>query len=251
VTQQLRLLSYNIRFGGQNRGRKIAEVVAAVAPDIVVFQEAYTPAVIEQIAADSGMTVVGARRAHSIAFASKIEIADYCWHYPRGSTHSFLEIVLADNHSRIFGLHLKPRFSKWSEAKRAREIRSLLEGIKQHQEGFHALVGDFNTLAPGERFNLPKMPLWIRALIWISGRDIKREAVQTLLDAGYIDAFRHLYPNDIGHTFPVWDTHVRLDYVFLPSRYSDKLKSIEIIKKPEIVKTASDHFPLLAEIQIP
>ena len=88
-------------------------------------------------------------------------------------------------------------------------------------------------------------------MIWISGRDIKREAVQTLLDAGYIDGFRYLYPDDIGHTFPVWDTHVRLDYVFLPARNGDSLKSIEIIKQPEIAKTASDHFPLLAEIQIP
>lgn len=248
---QLRLLSYNIRFGGQNRGGKIAEVVRSVAPDIVVFQEAYRPDVIEQVAADCGMTVTGARRAHSIAFAAKFEVADYRWHYPPGSTHSFLEIVLPDNHSRIFGLHLKPRFSKWSESKRAREIRSLLNGIKQYEDGFHALVGDFNTLAPGERFDLPKMPLWIRALIWISGRDIKREAVQTLLDAGYIDGFRRLYPNEIGHTFPVWNPHVRLDYVFLAARYQDCLKSIEIVKQPEIVKTASDHFPLLAEIQIP
>ena len=247
----LKLLSYNIRFGGQNRGGKIAEVVKFVSPDIVIFQEAYTPRVIEQVAAENNMKIWASREAHSIAFASKIEIANYQWHYPPGSTHSFLEIVLADNHTRIFGLHLKPRFSKWSEAQRAREIRALLDGIKHYEEGFHILVGDFNTLAPGERFNLPKMPLWIRALIWISGRDIKRESVQILLDAGYVDGFRYLYPNDIGHTFPVWDTHVRLDYVFLPARYKENLKLIEIVKQPEIVKTASDHFPLLAEIQIP
>lgn len=247
----LKLLSYNIRFGGQNRGAKIAEVVKHAAPDIVVFQEAYTPRVIEQVANEAEMKVWGGREAHSIAFASRLDVADYKWHYPAGSTHSFLEIVLADNHSRIFGLHLKPRFSRWSEAKRVREIRALLEGIKQHQEGFHILAGDFNTLAPGERFNLPKMPLWIRALIWISGRDIKRETVQTLLDAGYVDGFRYLYPEDIGHTFPVWDTHVRLDYFFTPKRYIERLKSIEIVKQPPVVTSASDHFPLLAQVEMP
>jgi exodeoxyribonuclease III len=246
----LKLLSYNIRFGGQDRGKKIAEVIAAVAPDIVVFQEAYTPRVIEQVAADANLKIWGGREAHSIAFASRIEIADYKWHYPAGSTHSFLEIVLGDKHSRVFGLHLKPRFSKWSERQRNREIRSLLEAIKHYQEGFHVLVGDFNTLAPGERFQLHKMPYWIRALIWLSGRDIKRETVQTLLDSGYVDCFRHLYPNDIGHTFPVWNTHVRLDYAFLPKRYIERLKSVEIIKHPPIVTTASDHFPLLVEIEM-
>lgn len=246
----LKLLSYNIRFGGQNRAKKIAEVINFVSPDIVVFQEAYTPGGVEQIAADCGLKTWGGRKAHSIAFASRVEVANFQWHHPPGSTHSFLEIVLADNQTRIFGLHLKPRFSKWSEAKRAQEIRALLSAIKKHQAGFHVLVGDFNTLAPGERFNLPKMPIWIRVLIWASGRDIKRETVQTLLDADYIDAFRHLFPNDIGYTFPVYNPHVRLDYLFLPARYADRLKSIEIIKQPFVVQTASDHYPLLASLEI-
>ena len=246
----LKLLSYNIRFGGQNRGKKIAEVINFVAPDIVVFQEAYTPGVIEQIANDCGMKTLGAREAHSIAFVAKSEVANFQWHRPLGSTHSFLEIVLGDHQTRIFGLHLKPRFSKWSERKRAHEIRALLDGIKEHQSGFHILVGDFNTLAPGERFNLQKMPIWIRVLIWASGRDIKRETVQTLLDAGYVDGFRRLFPSDIGHTFPVYNPHVRLDYVFLPNLYAERLKSIEIIKQPPIVQTASDHYPLLASLEI-
>ena len=243
----LKLLSYNIRFGGQKRGQKIAEVINSIEPDLVVFQEAYNPALIEQVAVDCNLKNWGARPGNSIAFASKIEISDYLWHHPLGSTHSFLEIVLGDSHTRIFGLHLKPRFSKWSERQRAREIRALLYGIKDHQEGFHILVGDFNTLAPGERFNLPKMPLWIRALIWISGRDIKRETVQHLLDAGYADGFRHLFPNEIGYTFPTWDPHVRLDYVFVPATFISRLKTIEIIKSPPVAKIASDHYPLLAE----
>jgi exodeoxyribonuclease-3 len=245
----LKILSYNIRFGGQKRGKKIAEVINSIAPDLVVFQEAYNPLLIEQVALECNLKTWGAREAHSIAFASKIEIADYLWHHPVGSTHSFLEIVLGDNHARVFGLHLKPRFSKWSERQRAREIRALLDGIKQHQEGFHLIVGDFNTLAPGERFNLPKMPLWIRALIWMSGRDIKRETVQVMLDAGYIDGFRHLYPNQIGYTFPTWDPHVRLDYFFLPESFANHLNTMKIIQSPPIVNTASDHFPLLAQFE--
>ncbi|HZH34007.1 MAG TPA: endonuclease/exonuclease/phosphatase family protein [Pyrinomonadaceae bacterium] len=245
----LKLLSYNIRFGGKGRESKIAEVINAVKPDIVVFQEAYSPLVIERISAETEMPIFGARQAHSVAFISRVPVENHQWHHPAGSLHSFLEIQLAGSESRIFGLHLKPRFSKWSEAKRAREIRALLNGIKEHQHGFHLIVGDFNTLAPGERFQLKKMPRWIRALIWISGRDIKRETIQIMLDSGYIDSFRHLYPEVIGHTFPVWEPHVRLDYVFLPARYTEQLDSVEIIKQPAIVTTASDHFPLLANVQ--
>ena len=96
-------------------------------------------------------------RNHSIGYLSRNEIAYHEWHYPAGAKHSFLEIVPAGVELRIFGLHLSARFSKWDERRRAREIRSLLEGIKRHQDGFHILMGDFNTLAPGEVLEIHRM----------------------------------------------------------------------------------------------
>ena len=39
----VRLLSYNIRFGGRRRESELAEVIRAAAPDIVVFREAIDP----------------------------------------------------------------------------------------------------------------------------------------------------------------------------------------------------------------
>lgn len=248
----LKLLTYNIRFGGRERKREIAEVIRAAAPDIVVFQEGSEPDVIEFLGRECEMPFRAAREKYSVGFISRVPVRRYEWHNPAPAHHSFLEIELdaPDGEMRIFGLHLKARFSKWSERARHREIRALLESIQRHQHGFHAIVGDFNTLAPNEVFNLPLMPLWIRALIWISGRDIRRDTIQTMLDAGYLDGFRHLYPADKGYTFPVWQPHVRLDYIFLPVRYGDRLKSCRVLKEPEVVTRASDHFPLLCEIEI-
>ena len=40
----LKLLSYNIRFGGRSRAPLIAGVIRRTEPDIVVFQEATDPA---------------------------------------------------------------------------------------------------------------------------------------------------------------------------------------------------------------
>ena len=42
----MKLLSYNIRFGGRGREPLLAAVVRAVAPDLVVFQEATDPRVV-------------------------------------------------------------------------------------------------------------------------------------------------------------------------------------------------------------
>ncbi|HEV3470908.1 MAG TPA: endonuclease/exonuclease/phosphatase family protein [Pyrinomonadaceae bacterium] len=244
----LRLLSYNIRFGGRGREARIAEVIRAVAPDLVVFQEATDPRVVARVAGLAGMPHWAARPAHSTGYVSRLAPAGHEWHHPAGARHAFLEVVL-EGGARVFGLHLSARFSKWSERQRAREIGALLEGIRQHQEGFHVLVGDFNTLAPGEVLETRRMPAWIQALIWVSGRDIRRETIERLLGAGYADGFRRLHPEDRGHTFPTWDPHVRLDYVFLPERFADRLRACEVVTLAE-ARAASDHFPLRAEIEI-
>jgi exodeoxyribonuclease-3 len=246
----LKLLSYNIRFGGRGREHRIAEVIRAVAPDLVVFQEATDPIVVARIAQATSMTTCGALAAHSIGFISRIEIARHEWLYPAGARHGVLEIELKGG-ARVFGLHLSARFSKWSEARRVREIGALLESIKEHQEGFHVLCGDFNTLAPDEILDTSHFPLWIKALVWVSGRDIKRDTVRRLLDAGYRDGFRTLHPEDRGYTFPVWDPHVRLDYFFIPQRHAARLTGCEVITAPPEAAHASDHFPLLAHIDLP
>lgn len=247
----LKLLSYNIRFGGRGREAPLSQVIKSVDPDLVVFQEATDPEVIERLAMATGLEHWAARRDHSIGFLSRIKVAYHEWHYPAGAKHSFMEIVPAGSAVRVFGLHLSARFSKWDERRRVREIRSLLEGIKRHQNGFHVLAGDFNTLAPGEVLELDRLPTWIRGLIWISGRKLQRETIQQVLDAEYSDGYRMLHPDEKGYTFPTWDPHVRLDYVFAPTRFSERLIKCEVIREPaDIVKAASDHCPLLAALEI-
>jgi exonuclease III len=97
---------------------------------------------------------------------------------------------------------------------------------------------------------LDRLPAWIRALIWISGRKLQRESIQLMLDAGYADGFRTLQPDVKGYTFPTWDPHVRLDYVFVPKTFADRLVRCEVITEPmERIRAASDHCPLEAELQ--
>ena len=243
----LKLLSYNIRFGGLKRERELAEVIRGVAPDLVVFQEATDTEVIRRLSADTGLVHWAARGRHSIGYISRLEIAHHEWHYPAGAKHSFLEIVVAGSETRIFGLHLSSMFSKWAERQRVREITSLLKGIERYQSGFHVLVGDFNTLAMGEVLDVRRMPAWIRGVVWLSGRDIQRATIQLMRDSGYADGYRHLYPAEKGYTFPVWDPHLRLDYVFVPNGFTERLLNCEVIRSEVAIK-ASDHFPLLAQL---
>src|SRR5262249_16298247 len=132
----LKLLSYNIRYGGVGRERLLAAVVRDASPDIVVLQEATHPHVVERLAAETGMKTWESRVGNSVGFMSRLEIAHYEWHRPAGARHSFLEIIPAGTEFRIFGLHLRAIHSNWTEQQRVREIGALLKGIEQHQHGF-------------------------------------------------------------------------------------------------------------------
>lgn len=244
----LRLLSYNIRYGGTGREPELATTICAADPDVVVLQEATEPSVVQRLATLCDYKYWGSRTGSSTGFLSRIAVDHHAWHHPRGARHPFLEIALAGRETRIFGLHLSAWFSRWSERRRAREIRALLDGIREHQHGFHLIAGDFNALAPGEVLHSGRMPRWIRAMIWISGRDIARETIQVMLDESYIDSWRRLNPGEPGYTFPTWDPHVRLDYVFTPERYAQRIATCEVVRVPDDVRRASDHFPLLVEV---
>lgn len=245
----LTLLSYNIRFGGKGRESSIAEVIRTVAPDLVLFQEAIYPSVIESIAKSTEMPFWASILNHSNGFCSRIEIAHYEWHQPRGSRHSFLEVVPKGTEVRIFGVHLRAMFSKWGEQRRVIEIQALLNSIKLHQEGFHVLTGDFNSLAPDELLNKTKLPHWIRTMVWLGGRDIQRDTVKLIQDNGYLDGFRNLYKDVPGYTFPTRDPNVRFDYVFLPKQHFPNLIECKVIDQ-DPAHAASDHFPLLSRLDI-
>jgi exodeoxyribonuclease III len=244
----LRLLSYNIRYGGIGRESQIATVISACNPDVVVLQEATEPGVVARVAEKAGFSHWGSRARHSTAFLSRIPVSHHAWHSARGARHPFLEVVLDAPHPRIFGLHLSAWFSKWSERRRAREIRLLLDGIREHQYGFHIIAGDFNALAPGERLELAKMPPWIRAMVWVSGRDIARDTIQAMLNEQYADVWRHLHPVGEGYTFPTWGGHVRLDYMFTPDRCVGRIVECTVVSDVPEAASASDHYPLLAVI---
>ena len=253
----MRFLTYNIREGGVGRAEQIAEVIKAATPDVVALQEATHPAVVEQIAKLAGFRYSGSKHSHSTGFLSNVPVTNYAWRHPPRTRHALLEVSLADGLPRVFVLHLRAWFSKWSERRRALELRGLLDGIKEQLEkekrafAFHVLAGDFNALAPGEAFDSSPMPAWIRGMVWISGRDIARSTIEMMKADGYVDAWRTLHSDhaaDPGHTFPVWNPHVRLDYVFTPSEFASRFIACEVRHEPEEVRAASDHFPLLVEI---
>jgi endonuclease/exonuclease/phosphatase family metal-dependent hydrolase len=245
----VRLLTYNIRGGGVGRVGALAAVVSHAAPDLAVLQEATRPDVVEALAAATGMTTWASRPKHSLGFMSRVPIAHHEWHRPAGVRRAFLEIVPEGGAPRVFGIHLSAVHSNWTERRRVRELRATLKSVARHQEGFHLLAGDFNTLAPGEELDLRRLPPRLRAVVWLTGRQIRWETIQIMLDAAYVDGYRALHPEDPGYTFPTWDPHVRLDYAFVPLAWSRRVTGCSVVGDHAALAQASDHRPLLAVVE--
>jgi exodeoxyribonuclease-3 len=245
-----RILSYNICRGGKGREQALGHVIAACRADLVVLQEATDPDVVGRLAKATGMEQHGSRAGQSLGFLSRSRVPKFGWHKPRMSRHAFLEIELPAAQARVFGVHLSAVHAAWTERRRVVELQALLKSVAAHQDGIHLLTGDFNTLAPGELLDFSRLPHRLRALVWLSGGKIRWRTIQMVLDGGYVDGFRSLHPDVPGRTFPTWDPHVRLDFVFVPRRIASLLTSCEVMDVPR-AREASDHLPLLSVLDIP
>jgi exodeoxyribonuclease-3 len=244
-----RLLTYNILRGGHGRIGAIASVINGCAPDLVLLQEATDAGNVERIAEATGMADWRAFDKQSLGFLSRRPVAFCGWVRPRVSRHAFVEVVPEGERLRVFGLHLSAVHAAWTEHRRVMELRALLGSVKRHQDGFHVLAGDFNTVAPGDAFDSGLLPMRIRPLVWLSGGRIRWRTIQTVLDAGYVDAFRQVHPGDPGHTLPTSHPHVRLDYVFVPRPHSARLSACNVVRD-SIAVSASDHFPVVADFDL-
>jgi exodeoxyribonuclease-3 len=244
-----KLLSYNVRYGGGGREPQLAAVIREADPDLVVLQEATDTRVVERLSEETGLNIRAAHRGNSIAYLGRVPVKRHEWHRPRGSRRHFMEIELEGSNLVVFGIHLSAVHSFWTERRRMRELRSLLAWVEARQHGFHVMVGDFNTLAPGELLDAQKLPPRLRALVWLSGGRVRYQTIQNLLAAGYTDTFRRLHPEDIGYTFPTWDPQVRLDFVFTPTQYEGRVTDCRVLTDNPKVREASDHFPLLATLE--
>lgn len=244
-----RLLTWNIYRGGQGRAPRLARVIEACAPDLVLLQEATRPDVVEEVARLTGMSEWRAYERQSLGFLSRSPVLQASWHRPRVCRHAFVEIAPSTAPVRIFGVHLSAVHAAWTEQRRVFELRALLRSVQREQRGLHVLAGDFNTLAPGASLDPARLPFRLRPLLWASAGRVRWRTVRVLLDHGYVDAFRHFHPDEPGFTMPSWDPHVRLDYAFVPAAYAGVLRACEIVRHPDVI-AASDHAPVLLELDV-
>ena len=246
----LRLVSYNIRFGGGRRVAFIGGVLASLEPDLVLLQEATDPDAVDHIARTAGLRHVYRRPGWSVAALAREPLRGHAWHRP-GRARGFLEVNPAgEPRVRVLGLHLPAGLSSRGERARLRSVESMLDWAGGTADDSTMLVGDLNSVARGDVPLVAAMPLWLRLLLRFDG-GIRTDVQDRLATAGWVDAFRHLHPADPGFTLPAFAPQVRLDYVLVPRPLLASVLACAPAADAALAARASDHLPLVAVLGTP
>jgi exodeoxyribonuclease-3 len=126
------------------------------------------------------------------------------------------------------------------------EAKYVLSYLHHSHNTLCLIAGDFNAIAPGDKVNIDNMPNWLRWIIYLQGNRVYHFSIETFLSAGFIDCFRFLNSEE-GFTLPPPNPNSRLDYIFVNATMKAHLKKCWVVREPNSVNLASDHYPVMAE----
>jgi endonuclease/exonuclease/phosphatase family metal-dependent hydrolase len=264
----LRLLTYNIHHAEGNdnllNARRIAEVIRESGADLVGLNEVYHPypaapgqppmlasPMLDEIADALGMGYVFGSAIPTIPGSTlqapygNALLSRYPWRkastyrLPAPETRESRGVIWAEvevNGTPLtFGIvHLENR----TEQVRLEQIEHLLPVLAQLRQP-RILVGDFNAVAPGEYLDSVRKQIAPPAMTQVIARMLAAEYVdaQSVVGRGPRESW--------SSTHPI----MRIDYVWLSPELQPKLVSCERWDTP-LSRMASDHFPVLCELDI-
>lgn len=244
----LRILTYNILIGGEERVPLILDVIRGQGPDVAAIQEAANHGNVHMLARELGMKLIygEANTTYHIAWLSRLPALRSENHRHPVFRKTLLEIEVEWQRAplRLFAAHLKAKVA--SEEHRAHEVAALLEIAGAARGIPHLLVGDFNAIAPADVF-APEGPVSAATAEWAPfAYAAPRLAIPPLLAAGYTDCYRMLHPDRRGYTCKTEGPSVRIDYVFASPEMAPRLRACDVVTAPP-ARDASDHFPVVAQ----
>ena len=247
ITRTLKVLTYNVRLGGQDRLGLVADVIRGQRPDAVALTEATVEGA-AALADALGMQCALGPAQHEFPRSHGLHVAWLAEEIRAPVTHalpalakSMLEIELEG--VRLFAAHLASRHEE-PEHPRAREVDAIL-GVLKGCDRPHALAGDLNALRRDDSVGAPPPGVVPRGDA-LPGAP--RDVLEPLAAAGYVDCFRAV-SDEPGFTYPAESPWLRLDYVFASPELAPRLQGAGVVATGESAR-ASDHLPVWAEFAL-
>jgi exonuclease III len=246
-------MTYNILDGGSGRTEHLLAVLTAVQADIVLFQEVTHSTLLEEVAAQLGMRwfmdIRGSCRHCAVLSRFPLVQTTSYRAFPMYRPLLAATVALPSGQMlRLINVHLVPHYAVVCEYWRVAEVQRILAYVTQRHAKRMLIAGDFNAVAPGDGVVVEALPPRFRLLLALQGGRIFRWALARMQHAGWVDCYRQLHPDTDGFTLPTPRPHVRLDYLFATPAMAHHLKSCTVLREPTAVQRASDHYPVLVEL---
>jgi exodeoxyribonuclease III len=255
----MKIATYNVN-GITSRLPVLLQWLKETSPDVACLQELKAPQekFPESAIKDAGYDAIwhGQKSWNGVAILSKnLPIEEICRVLPGDPEDTHSRYMEAKVNGIIIGcLYLPngnpapgPKFDyklKWFDrlTLRAAELLSLKAPV--------ILTGDFNVM-PAE-IDVYKPERWGNDALF---RPETRAAFRRLVEQGWTDAIRKLYPNEVIYTF--WDyfrnnyernAGLRIDHFLLSPELKDKLKAAGVDRHVRGWEKTSDHGPVWIEL---
>ena len=251
----LRILSYNILAGGEDRLPLIGSVIQQQQPDVVALQEARSRSNAEALAQQLGMSLTlgeanNINQDH-VAWLSRFPVIRAHNHRLPVFAKTLLEIEIRWEGASLtlFATHLKAGQDQECEQRRIAEMQAILRLLQPQRNQLQVLVGDLNTIHPTDHPNAAAYVTVLRERGEQAPQpQFPRQVIPLLLEAGYVDCYRALHPPLAGDAAYTAHRALRLDYLFASAPLAQHLWACDIVTGGD-AERASDHYPVWAEFR--
>ena len=249
----VRVVSYNILNGGEDRLALIGDTIERLGGDVVGFQEANEPDNIARLAERFGYHHVVAESRVSpyhVALMSRWPLTDVEDLTPRAPAMQRAAvratIDVGGEKWCFVVLHLSPGHGSFErEALRLRELDDLLPLVAERDMPT-LMMGDFNATPPHHKH--------VRDGVRLEPTDgavegaIPRDVVRRIVNEGWVDAVHTARPEAMRHSVTTEGPATRVDYIWLTRDLRDRLADAAV-EQDGSAREASDHFPVWTHVK--
>lgn len=262
----MKIMTYNVYRGGEDRFALIAQIIQKEQPDILAIQEACDWDIsgrAKKLQQALGISTDGmkyfqanqrsasGRRYDMVLYSRYPILSSEFFHESQNIWHGIPHVVVAATQPlHIFPVHFSPQ-KEW----RPQEAQKVNELLQQHKDEPMLLLGDLNDLSPHDNYKADLFQQLQEYKIDKFGLPPDFSVIKQLEAAGWHDALLQQPDYDgklhisVTESSDDKDHHnLRLDYVMVNQVLLPKVCSVSVLGSEENTK-ASDHFPVVADLK--
>lgn len=247
VTDELQLLTLNVQHANAERGRRQAEWLARQEmADVLVLTEVGYRASSEALMtglAQRGYgsvlvipSVSGSPDLRTVLASRSASLEALCFSVGLPHRAPAAEVRIGNHVVALLGLYVPSRADLLKKRSFQDDVASAVPVLVDGFSGPVIVSGDLNVLEPDHTPRHTAFRTW------------EYSFYSSFLKAGLVDAFRHLHPDDVEHSwFSPRGNGYRYDHTFVTADHADRIRLCQYVHEPRELGL-TDHSAMLLRL---